>query len=450
MPSSPSKGKLAAEPPESSRLNSQRKVAALAGGSAPALSSRKKLKKRVAKASSSIDSIEEEPEAPADPEEPEVSEDPEKPATPVAAVVHASAHEARSMKASFVAMLDSMLATTGITREATELKNLKREAEDTDTASFDRPLLLKEIVMQALEAHECAYQAALSSQEEVKEPSKVLEAAQLAARRGEAGRAKEFLCRLLDLGVQTGFNWECTGSTKPSKGVHLDNTRLAEALAKKYKDKEALEFTEEEWKAFGVDGLKSNHFVEASDHFDDRTMFSMFYKLAPPAPLHTSCVEHGEDILLGPRADFFRPIGDFLGPPNPNLMQSMEVEHCESADSNLTFNSQMLALGGTLPINQPFVTSTTPHIEWFFVVDPSDRMLKKTTRAVQEKDQAWGRSWPQASLMHNGKKRDGPKREPIAYTEIFDTAQELGKVGKSLTKEEVVAARLYCGPMFSK
>jgi hypothetical protein len=60
---------------------------------------------------------------------------------------------------------------------------------------------------------------------------------------------------------------------------------------------------------------------------------------------------------------FFRGLDGFLGPPNPNLDDTVEAEHCDRADSLKEF---------TVP---NYRTKTMSHIEYWFVKDPTQVIL---------------------------------------------------------------------------
>ena len=59
----------------------------------------------------------------------------------------------------------------------------------------------------------------------------------------------------------SGLKWEPCGKTPPRDGQQLRNTKLEEML------KTRLEFTQEEWDAFGVDNLCCGHFVQSKSSY---------------------------------------------------------------------------------------------------------------------------------------------------------------------------------------
>ena len=59
--------------------------------------------------------------------------------------------------------------------------------------------------------------------------------------------------------VACGLVWKAPLTEMPSGGIELVNEKLAAALSSK------TEFTQEEWDAFGIDELCSDHFVRVGD-----------------------------------------------------------------------------------------------------------------------------------------------------------------------------------------
>ena len=65
-------------------------------------------------------------------------------------------------------------------------------------------------------------------------------------------------------------------------------------------------------------------------------------------------------LQFGDQAYFERGLDKFIGPPNPNLGETMLIEHCESRDSDVEFTVTN------------YDTVTKPCIEYWFVVEPTD------------------------------------------------------------------------------
>ena len=63
----------------------------------------------------------------------------------------------------------------------------------------------------------------------------------------------------------SGLTWECIGETQPSEGKRLDNPALAAALSqqKEERNRKKIQFTSEQWQAFGVKSLQNGHFVKS-------------------------------------------------------------------------------------------------------------------------------------------------------------------------------------------
>ena len=71
-----------------------------------------------------------------------------------------------------------------------------------------------------------------------------------------------------------------------------------------------------------------------------------------------------------------------IGPPNPNLKDSMEREHCHSTDSTQLFHTSNYGL------------DTRSDIEYYFVVDPeAGRKLAEDQKMIHPNDDS-KRWWP--------------------------------------------------------
>jgi hypothetical protein len=142
-------------------------------------------------------------------------------------------------------------------------------------------------------------------------------------------------------------------------------------------------------------------------------------------------------LKFGCYADAARGLAAIIGPPSPSgperaaeYDRAMAREHCAAADSRQTFETAN------------YRVATTSETEWWFVRDPDgaprpmrDRWpdegaLRATSRADEMRTPA-----PIASL-------DAPRRQLDA---------KLVALGNAKTEaREVVALRLYTGPMFEK
>ena len=66
--------------------------------------------------------------------------------------------------------------------------------------------------------------------------------------------------------ASSGLRWRKVGNTPPLAGRALTNHRLAAALTRKVQHKR-VRFSSEEWAAFGITGLHTGDFIEASDAY---------------------------------------------------------------------------------------------------------------------------------------------------------------------------------------
>ena len=84
-----------------------------------------------------------------------------------------------------------------------------------------------------------------------------------------------------------GLKWLPAGDTKPTTGRNLEHKKLAEALTRK------TEFTKQEWEAFGIKDLFTNHFIKSGNSYfqpaaKDITDDDVVERCCPiHSPLHT-------------------------------------------------------------------------------------------------------------------------------------------------------------------
>jgi hypothetical protein len=118
-------------------------------------------------------------------------------------------------------------------------------------------------------------------------------------------------------------------------------------------------------------------------------------------------------MTFGDRSSFMGGLDDFIGrPKDPDVFTNMQREHCSSSDSHVEFTSSNYGV------------TTTAAEEWKFVVDRDATPLAAGT------------------LDSNG----APQQRLPVHIDILMQHENAIKAG--LTKAEVVAARLYTGPMF--
>jgi hypothetical protein len=119
--------------------------------------------------------------------------------------------------------------------------------------------------------------------------------------------------------------------------------------------------------------------------------------------------------------DFYKGPEELIGTPNPKIMQGMHAEHCLRGNSQREFTTSNYNL------------TTTPATEWEFVVEPRDEVAYPHT----PKDKA---QWPKGM---NWKGKSGREAEDV---EVIMQRKQVTLAG--LLKVEVIALRLYTGPMF--
>ena len=160
------------------------------------------------------------------------------------------------------------------------------------------------------------------------------------------------------------------------------------------------------------------------------------------------------NLELGNLDTFFGGLDTFLGPPNPNLDDAVEAEHCAAEDSRLVF---------TTP---DYHTRTTPQVEYWFVKEPSAEKLQHLALSAwpSEELSAWP---PQESerMAAGGAQPDGlpageanedrrvRKARPLAdfEDEINERNSRLRERNMEELKDvEIVCARLFSGPQFIK
>lgn len=120
---------------------------------------------------------------------------------------------------------------------------------------------------------------------------------------------------------------------------------------------------------------------------------------------------------------FFGGLEAKIGPPDPNIGDAMAREHTSAADSNEVFTSSNYRL------------TTTPAVEWQFVVAPESRA-----------------AWPAESQdmiapehMRSPLPEEGLRRRLRDFNSRLNAMEE-----PLLLVEEAYASRLYTGPMFVK
>lgn len=131
-------------------------------------------------------------------------------------------------------------------------------------------------------------------------------------------------------------------------------------------------------------------------------------------------------ISYGGVDTFFGGLERLIGPPSPQLLETMTHEHTRSADSQVIFKTSNYGV------------STTSEIEWYFVNDPEDGL---STLGIK--------SWP-AEMVEQCQMRKPMRLSSFeAKRSQIDTALEAIDQFP-MRKEELIGARCYTGPMFVK
>lgn len=164
------------------------------------------------------------------------------------------------------------------------------------------------------------------------------------------------------------------------------------------------------------------------DEFEKRLQEVKNHEWQHARSVHESLLRKKNHNFLGhgPIDDFHKGLTAFLGPPKKLIFEAMEREHCHSADSHAQFYTSNYGI------------TTSSNIEWMFVLDPSARNLTKL--GLDE--------WPKETKTL----KPNLQRKPVAIdffedqlAEINDSLQNSGL--PSITLMEIIALRLYSGPM---
>jgi hypothetical protein len=127
---------------------------------------------------------------------------------------------------------------------------------------------------------------------------------------------------------------------------------------------------------------------------------------------------------------FFEGLQGRVGQPSPNLRLAMRTEHCSSTDSDIEFTTRNYGI------------TTTPKIEWHAVLDPVDGLAQLKRTGYPE--ETFG-----IAQAHKRANRLRPLKELLpALQEKNERLNALGE--PPLLNDELLAGRLYSGPMFLK
>jgi hypothetical protein len=110
----------------------------------------------------------------------------------------------------------------------------------------------------------------------------------------------------------SGLKWLHVGDTERVTGRNLEHEKLAEALTSKSKQVRSrslpIEFKKQEWEAFGIKDLRTNHFIKsknsyfrpaAKDITDDDVVERSCLPPNPPAHAHTCMHANAHGPAIG-------------------------------------------------------------------------------------------------------------------------------------------------------
>ena len=150
---------------------------------------------------------------------------------------------------------------------------------------------------------------------------------------------------------------------------------------------------------------------------------------ATGAELHGRFVQDGAAFTMryGDLSTFFGGLEAKIGAPSPNVHLTMEEEHVAASDSRDEFTTSN------------YEVTTTPEIEWRFVVVATDRRLPDV-------------EWPTEQKLRG---TPGKMRRPMPLGTLRERLDHVNRqlmaTGEPpLMLEEGFAARLYTGPMYVK
>ena len=147
---------------------------------------------------------------------------------------------------------------------------------------------------------------------------------------------------------------------------------------------------------------------------------------------HNKFAQEGSAFSLkyGNLSIFWGGLGEQIGEPSPHVAETMESEHTASADSLDEFTTGNYGV------------TTTPQIEYWFVVDPEREGLAKQ----------FANPWPvEAKLAGEPQKMRKPLPTAELKTKILDVNRQLEVLGEpELMLAEGNGARLYTGPVSAR
>ena len=145
-------------------------------------------------------------------------------------------------------------------------------------------------------------------------------------------------------------------------------------------------------------------------------------------------LDGNRSIQYGNVSGFFQGLDSLHVKPNPRVRETMQEEHCERDDSETPF------------VTNNYDLKTCSRAEFWFVVDPEGRgknaPIEQRVGETLRRSAGWGRS------------QEGHCRAPRTLESFEAELHEKNGLacmqGAPLTVTEVLAARLWTGPMFMK
>ena len=142
---------------------------------------------------------------------------------------------------------------------------------------------------------------------------------------------------------------------------------------------------------------------------------------------------------------FDERIETLIGPPHARVLETMLQEHCESADASVPFTAAA------------YMLTTTSKIEWWYVVDPIDGLEHHVNVRAELGEDAVPRLSPSGWPAEAGVLSAERARQPRTLQAILQEMKVL-RIGSQLkatsveplVDAEVIAARLYTGPLHLK
>ena len=128
---------------------------------------------------------------------------------------------------------------------------------------------------------------------------------------------------------------------------------------------------------------------------------------------------------------FFGGLEGQVGAPDPKVYSAMEAEHTKKADAKLKF------------VTGNYGVTTSSEIEWWFVIDPTRERLARL-RLEQ---------WPAEGDSKLPERRH--RRRPVPLAKVEEERDRVNERLRTIeqpemTRFELVAGRLYTGPLFVK